>query len=60
LIVVGWAKICPPYYLLYPDQQKRFNVIIGVDYPQPVVDLFKSADENKRIYEGVLSKVFRV
>lgn len=38
------------------DQQKRFHVRLGVDYPNPVVDLFKSADENKRIYEKALSR----
>jgi deoxyribodipyrimidine photo-lyase len=55
LAKVAPDKIHEPWQLS-PDQQKRFNVQIGVDYPQPVVDLFKSADENKRIYEAALSR----
>jgi deoxyribodipyrimidine photo-lyase len=48
-------KIHEPWKLSR-DRQKRFNVQIGVDYPHPVVDLFKSADENKRIYQAALSQ----
>lgn len=32
-------------------QQKRSSCIIGVDYPAPVVDLMKSADHNRQLYE---------
>ena len=40
---------------LSPDQQKRYDVQLGVDYPHPVVDLFKSADRNKHLYESAFS-----
>ena len=39
---VSAAKVHEPWQLL-PIEQERFGVRIGVDYPQPVVDLFKSA-----------------
>jgi len=41
---------------LSPDQQQRFNVRLGIDYPDPMVDLFQSADENKRIYQQALDR----
>jgi deoxyribodipyrimidine photo-lyase len=43
------AKVHEPWKLL-PVEQERFGVRIGVDYPQPVVDLFKSARTNELIY----------
>ena len=43
------AKVHEPGKLL-PVEQERFAVKIGVDYPQPVVDLFKSARSNEVIY----------
>jgi deoxyribodipyrimidine photo-lyase len=43
------AKVHEPWKLL-PIEQERFGVRIGVDYPQPVVDLFKSARSNELIY----------
>jgi len=43
------AKVHEPWKLL-PIEQQRFGVNIGVDYPQPVVDLFKSARTNELIY----------
>jgi deoxyribodipyrimidine photo-lyase len=43
------AKVHEPWKLL-PVEQERFGVNIGVDYPQPVVDLFKSARTNELIY----------
>jgi deoxyribodipyrimidine photo-lyase len=33
-------------------EQQRFGVRIGVDYPQPIVDLFKSAAANEKIYDA--------
>ncbi len=42
-------KIHEPWKLL-PVEQERFGVKLGVDYPQPVVDLFKSASRNEIIY----------
>ena len=43
------AKVHEPWKLL-PVEQERFSVNIGVDYPQPVVDLFKSARTHELIY----------
>jgi deoxyribodipyrimidine photo-lyase len=43
------AKVHEPWKLL-PIEQERFGVRIGVDYPQPIVDLFKSARSNELIY----------
>jgi deoxyribodipyrimidine photo-lyase len=45
------AKVHEPWKLL-PVEQERFGVKIGVDYPQPVVDLFKSAKNNELIYNA--------
>jgi deoxyribodipyrimidine photo-lyase len=47
------AKVHEPWKLL-PVEQKRFNLRLGVDYPNPVVDLFKSAQENERVYNAAL------
>jgi deoxyribodipyrimidine photo-lyase len=46
------AKVHEPWKLL-PVEQERFDVRIGVDYPQPIVDLFKSARSNELIYNMV-------
>jgi deoxyribodipyrimidine photo-lyase len=43
------TKVHEPWQLL-PVEQAQFGVQIGVDYPQPVVDLFKSARSNELIY----------
>jgi deoxyribodipyrimidine photo-lyase len=45
------AKVHEPSKLL-PVEQQRFGVRIGVDYPQPIVDLFKSAAANEKIYDS--------
>ncbi len=45
------AKVHEPWKLL-PVEQERFNVRIGVDYPNPIVDLFKSAEANEKIYNA--------
>jgi deoxyribodipyrimidine photo-lyase len=45
------AKVHEPWKLL-PVEQERFGVKIGVDYPQPIVDLFKSAKNNELIYNA--------
>jgi deoxyribodipyrimidine photo-lyase len=49
LAQVPAAKVHEPWKLL-PVEQQRFAVNIGVGYPQPVVDLFKSARTNELIY----------
>ena len=35
---------------LTQDEQKRYGVRLGVDYPRPVVDFFKSVKANEKIY----------
>jgi deoxyribodipyrimidine photo-lyase len=45
------AKIHEPWKL-QPVEQRRFGVKLGVDYPQPVVDLAKSVQANERIYNA--------
>jgi deoxyribodipyrimidine photo-lyase len=47
------AKVHEPSKLL-PIEQQRFGVRIGVDYPQPIVDLFKSAAANEKIYDSAV------
>ena len=49
------AKVHEPWKLL-PVEQQRFGVQIGVDYPKPMVDLFKPAEENERIYNAALPR----
>jgi deoxyribodipyrimidine photo-lyase len=56
LAKVPAAKVHEPWKLL-PVEQQRFEVNIGVDYPNPVVDLFKSAEANKKIYDAAVSQV---
>ncbi len=48
------AKVHEPWQLL-PVEQERFGVRIGVDYPQPIVDLFKSAKTNELLYNSAVS-----
>ncbi len=45
------AKVHHPDQLL-PVEQQRWGVQLGVDYPRPVVDLFKSATANQKVYEA--------
>ncbi|MGG6240874.1 DASH family cryptochrome [Nodosilinea sp. AN01ver1] len=45
------AKVHEPWKL-QPVEQKRFGVNIGVDYPRPVVDLYKSVQANEKIYNA--------
>ena len=48
------AKVHEPWKLL-PVEQERFGMNLGVDYPQPVVDLFKSAKANEAIYNSAFN-----
>jgi len=34
---------------LSPDQQKEYNLILGVDYPRPIVDFMKSIKANQAL-----------
>jgi deoxyribodipyrimidine photo-lyase len=47
------GKVHEPWKLL-PVEQQRFGVQLGVDYPNPVVDLFKSAEANEKIYNAAI------
>jgi len=49
------SKVHEPGQLL-PVEQKRFEVRLGVDYPYPIVDLFKSAKANERVYEAAIAQ----
>jgi deoxyribodipyrimidine photo-lyase len=37
---------------LSQDQQKKYGIILGVDYPRPVVDFMKSIKANQSIMKG--------
>ncbi|MEB3340425.1 DASH family cryptochrome [Okeania sp.] len=49
------AKVHEPWKLL-PVEQDRFGVKIGVDYPQPIVDLWQSVKENEKTFNKALNK----
>ncbi|MEL7313906.1 MAG: FAD-binding domain-containing protein, partial [Cyanobacteria bacterium J06559_3] len=49
------GKVHSPW-TLQPVEQKRFNVRVGVDYPNPIVDLQKSVKANEKIYEEALAR----
>jgi deoxyribodipyrimidine photo-lyase len=51
-------KVHEPWKL-QPVEQKRFGVQIGVDYPNPVVELFKSAEANEKIYNAAIGRKSR-
>lgn len=40
---------------LSQEEQQRYGVRIGVDYPRPVVDFFKSVKANEKIYQVAVS-----
>ena len=39
---------------LSPPEQKQFNVRLGVEYPRPVVDFFKSVKANEKLYNAAV------
>ena len=47
------AKVHEPWKLL-PVEQDRFGVKIGVDYPEPIIDLWQSVKENEKKYNRAL------
>jgi deoxyribodipyrimidine photo-lyase len=49
LASVPGDKVHTPWQLL-PVEQKRFGVEMGKDYPAPIVDLLRSAQEQERLY----------
>ena len=40
---------------LSQSEQKRYGVNLGVDYPRPVVDFFKSVKANEKVYQSAVS-----
>ncbi len=55
LTSVPARKVHEPW-TLSSDEQKRYGLTIGVDYPQPVVDLWKSVQQNEKVYNAALSR----
>ncbi|MEM8638421.1 MAG: DASH family cryptochrome [Cyanobacteria bacterium P01_G01_bin.54] len=48
----------PPHLVHEPwrlnsEEQKRYGLCLGVDYPRPIVDFFQSVNHNKATYEAV-------
>jgi deoxyribodipyrimidine photo-lyase len=42
---------------LTPDEQARLGVVLGTDYPSPIVDLFRSAEHNAEKYRIAVAKL---
>ncbi|MDA0267372.1 MAG: DASH family cryptochrome [Cyanobacteria bacterium] len=55
LAQVPAAKVHLPGQL-QPVEQKRFQVQLGVDYPQPLVDLKGSAKANQALYDQAINR----
>ena len=47
-------KVREPWKLS-KDEQKQFGVNLGIDYPRPVVDFFKSVKANEKVYQSAVS-----
>jgi deoxyribodipyrimidine photo-lyase len=41
---------------LTKDEQKRYGVQLGVNYPRPIVDFFQSVKANERMYQIAVSR----
>ena len=46
-------KVREPWKL-NQEEQKRYDLRLGVDYPRPVVDFFKSVKANEKIYQSAV------
>jgi deoxyribodipyrimidine photo-lyase len=55
LNTIPGGKVHEPWKLL-PVEQERFGVRLGVNYPNPIVDLFKSAEANEKVYNAALNQ----
>ncbi|MEO1208924.1 MAG: DASH family cryptochrome [Cyanobacteria bacterium J06638_20] len=49
------SKVHAPWGL-QAVEQKRFSLHLGVDYPNPIVDLQKSVKANEKVYEAALAR----
>ncbi|VEP15079.1 Cryptochrome DASH [Hyella patelloides LEGE 07179] len=58
LSLIPGNKVHEPWKL-NQEEQKRYGVRLGVDYPCPVVDFFKSVQANEAIYENAVSNTSR-
>jgi deoxyribodipyrimidine photo-lyase len=54
LVNINGDKIHEPWQL-NTEEQKRYNVRIGVDYPHPVVDFFSSVKANEKLYNEAIA-----
>jgi deoxyribodipyrimidine photo-lyase len=54
LVNLPTSKVHQPWTLT-PDEQTRYNLRLGVDYPHPIVDLEKSVRSNEVIYNAALA-----
>ncbi|MEB3212874.1 MAG: DASH family cryptochrome [Leptolyngbyaceae bacterium] len=50
------SKVHEPWKLS-AEEQKRCGVTLGVHYPQPVVDLWKSVQSNEKLYNAALEQL---
>ena len=50
------AKKVHSPWKLQPVEQKRFDMRLGVDYPNPIVNLQKSVEANEKKYEAAWDK----
>ena len=55
LATIAGEKIHQPWQLT-KEEQKHFRVRLGVDYPRPIVDFFKSVKANEKIYQTAMNK----
>lgn len=53
LAEIAGDKIHEPWKLSQ-EEQKRYRVRLGIDYPQPIVDFFKSLKANEAIYNAAV------
>ena len=56
LTSVPGDKVHEPWKLT-AEEQNRYGVQLGVDYPRPVVDFFKSMKANEKIYQNAVAAV---
>lgn len=55
LAQVPASKVHAPWKLS-AEEQRRSHLQMGVDYPRPIVDLFKSVQANEAIYNAALAR----
>ena len=53
LTAIPGGKVHEPWKL-NKEEQKRYSVQLGVDYPRPIVDFFKSIKANEEIYQNAV------